>query len=211
MADPGHINDLDLTPERAEALDALLGAPRVWADTPPGLVEGICAAIGAKAESVPVDHGVEADDRRFRHRVVLIGAAVVIALAAVVGSLLGTRDGGQGDPDAVELALSGTDLAPDATAVAELSDRPSGLRIRLDVEGLPPAPAGSFYEAWVRNDDGGISAGTFHLRGGDGSIELWAGVSADDFPTMTVTLEDVAGGPESSGQVVLVGSLEPAE
>jgi hypothetical protein len=59
------------------------------------------------------------------------------------------------------------------------------------------------YEAWLRKDaDVGVSAGTFHLRGGDGELELWAGVSIEDYPLVTVTLQDEAD-PVSSGQVVL--------
>ena len=55
--------------------------------------------------------------------------------------------------------------------------------------------------------DVGVSAGTFHMRGGDGSIELWSGVSPDDYPLVTVTIQQEADGAESSGRVVLRGLL----
>jgi hypothetical protein len=109
----------------------------------------------------------------------------------------------------VELALAATELAPGASADAAIDTTPLGTRILLDMRDLPPAPAGTYYEAWLRIDaDIGVSAGTFHMRGGDGEIELWAGVSIDDYPLFTVTLQDEGGGAASSGRVVLSARFE---
>jgi len=54
-----------------------------------------------------------------------------------------------------------------------------------------------------------VSAGTFHFRGGGGDdpIILWAAVSPADYPLVTITLQDLDGGAESSGRVVLRGRL----
>jgi hypothetical protein len=92
---------------------------------------------------------------------------------------------------------------PRAVAQAEITDTPEGTRIAISVSDLPPAALGTYYQAWLRKHAQiGVSAGTFHLRDGDGPIELWAGVSTDDYPLLTVTLQQEAQ-TKSSGQVVL--------
>jgi len=47
------------------------------------------------------------------------------------------------------------------------------------------------------------------MRCDDGEIELWAGVIIDEYPLMTVTLQDEPGGAASSGEVMLRGHFEP--
>lgn len=131
-------------------------------------------------------------------------AGIAAALALVLG--VSALNGGT-DRTGIELALAPTDLAPDAEGVVEIIETPNGTVLLLDVSGLPPAPEGSYYEAWVRQDaQVGVSAGTFHLRGGGGEIELWAGVTAEDYPLFTITVQDEAD-PVSSGRVVLRGLL----
>jgi hypothetical protein len=62
----------------------------------------------------------------------------------------------------------------------------------------------------VRSDDGDlVSIGTFHLRGGAAMVTLWSGVPLEDYPTLTVTLQREGAGTDSSGEVVLRGSLVP--
>lgn len=158
---------------------------------------------GDHAPVVPID-------RRPRRWVgPLLGAAA--ALLAVAAFSLGARllaDDTEVPADHL-VAMAGTDLAPDASAVAEVLATPLGTRIILDVTGLAPAPEGQYYEAWLRqNPEIGVSAGTFHLRGGDGAIELWAGVLVDDYPLITVTLQDEGAGAASSGRVVLAGRVD---
>lgn len=140
--------------------------------------------------------------------------AGVAASALFIGGFIALT--GDVDRSGTELALTATDLAPDAVGVVEIIDTPNGTVLLLDVSGLPPAPAGSYYEAWVRKDaEVGVSAGTFHLRGGgsdsdsgsDSEIELWAGVTTNDYPLFTITLQDEAD-PVSSGRVVLRGLLD---
>lgn len=139
----------------------------------------------------------------------LLGAAA--ALLAIAAFSLGVRlteDSTDGEPDFL-VALTPTDLAPGAEADADVVATPLGTRIILDISGLPPAPEGQYYEAWLRQSpEVGVSAGTFHLRGGDGSIELWAGVTVDVYPLITVTLQDEGAGAASSGRVVLKGSVD---
>ena len=100
-------------------------------------------------------------------------------------------------------------LQPPVSGTVELTAQPDGTRVVIETSDLPPAPEGTYYEAWLRTGpDFGVSAGTFHLRGGgEVPIELWAGVSIDDFPLFTVTLQPV-GMEESSGEVVLSARLD---
>lgn len=167
-------------------LAALLSQADVWEQPDPDGEDLIVAAIASEAAetSIESDATVVAMPRR---RLWPALAAVAAALVLLGGFALfaGSDDG----VDGVELALAGTDLAPDASAQVVVADTPQGTRIDLDLTGLPPAPAGSYYEAWLRQSpEIGVSAGTFHLRGGDGSVELWAGVTLDDYPLVTVTL-----------------------
>ena len=75
------------------------------------------------------------------------------------------------------------------------------------MHGLPPAEPGTYYQGWVKGDEGLVTVGTFHLRGGDDTIDLWSGVPLDRYPTLTVTLQEEGGGQESSGVVVLSGPV----
>lgn len=176
----------DKPPEGGDALAPLLGNPAVWTNPDAALEDDVVAAVQAVGQAEPAPRHREWSDA-VRHwlRPVAVGvaAAVVVLVAASVVD---------GDADrsttGVALALSGTELAPAAAAVATVTDTPLGTRIDLDVSGLAPAGDDEYYEMWLRSGDGGaVSAGSFHLRGGDGSIELWAGVSLVDYPELIVT------------------------
>lgn len=189
----------ELDDGQTAALGALLGSRAVWAEDDQDTGDRIVALIAAEAGPVeglaPPRPG--RDDRR--HLWVIGAVAVLFLVVGVAIALI------VGDDDTIEVALAGTELAPNASAVAELDDTEQGLRIVLEVTGLSPAPPGTYYQAWVRNESDGVAAGTFHLRGGDGEIELWAGVSSFDYPVLTVTLQQEGAGPASSGEVVLRG------
>jgi Anti-sigma-K factor rskA len=126
------------------------------------------------------------------------GAAALLAAAAVVISVVVTRG-----PATTDVALAGTRLAPGASATAKLHATPSGLAVELDVSRLPPSPPGCYYQAWMKGPHGLVTIGTFHMRGGPGTVELWSAVSLTDYPTITVTREPEDGNPASSGQIVL--------
>jgi len=137
-------------------------------------------------------------------------AAGIAAAAATVAGFLAFSQLSSESFD-TEVALAGTDLAPDAAAEVGIDNQPGGTRIILDVSNLDPAPPGRYYEAWLRKSpEVGVSAGTFHLRGGSEPIELWAGVSVEDYPLITVTLQDEAQ-TESSGEVVLKAKITPTD
>ena len=223
----------ELSEEERAQLAAFLDDPAVWEEPSMDDEDAIVAAILAETstagstapaiapvpEPEPVLQQVRqpvADElpdnvvpiSRSRRWLGSVAAGVAAAVMVIAGFAFVTRSE---DPEGVLLALEGTDLAPSATAEASIAPLPSGTRIILDVSGLPPAEPGTYYEAWMRKDAAvGVSAGTFHLRGGDGAIELWSGVLPADYPLITVTIQNEAQS-ESSGVVVLKGLLDPAD
>lgn len=203
----------DLTPTDSDWLTAMVADEAVWAQPPEGIEAAVVEAVGAEAAEARFFGGHPATEmpvphRRLARRVLAAVAAVALVAAGFGVGWAVVRD--TDDDAGTEVALAGTDLAPDATATATVDDGAAGVRIILDVTGLDPAPSGSYYEAWVRTADGsdGVSAGTFHLRGGDAAIELWAGVPLADYPLVTVTVQTEGEGTASSGRVVLRGTVD---
>ncbi len=133
---------------------------------------------------------------------------VAAAAAAVVGTVAVVTLTGDDEPESTLVALTGTEVEPAASGSAEITSTPSGFEIVLDISGLPPAPANAYYQGWLRNDSGAVTIGTFHGRQGTDDIVLWSGVDTADFPTLTVTLQQIGGGAESSGVVVLRGEID---
>ena len=212
----------DLSEDEYRSLAQLLSSQDVWESPGSSLEDSIVAAItqeqqssddpGAVINSDAVSEPIQEETlaevipiSRFRRTAItfLAGAAAAAAVIFGVGIALDSEDG-------VTLALESTENVPaEATGIAEIVTTPIGTKITLDVRGLPPAEPGTYYEAWLRVDgETGVSAGTFHLRGGDGELELWAGVLIDDYPLFTITIQDEAD-PESSGVVVLRGLVTP--
>jgi Anti-sigma-K factor rskA, C-terminal len=186
------------------AVARLLEDPAVWAEVSADLRERtLAAATGtATAEAAPVAGAGRA--ARY-HPVLLAAAAAVVVLALVVAGGLAVRGGGHAP--GVEVALVGTQDLPGASATAELRDEPSGVSVVLDVSDLPPAPDGTFYEAWLVGGAGKISAGTFHRRGDQDEVQLWLGVDTAGYDAITVTRQPVEGGTLAEGVVVLRGDL----
>jgi hypothetical protein len=104
----------------------------------------------------------------------------------------------------VEFALTATERIPGARGTVEVTPEASGLRIELNATGLPRRDNGLFYQAWLTNDAGQlIPIGTFH----DGNdVVLWAGVSLEDYPTLTITEEQADNDQGSSKLRVLAGT-----
>lgn len=212
---------------RARALRDLLAGEAIWEEPAPGGAETFEAAWRAEVGGSSEPHGSDSSShpggsarRRYPRQRVLLGAAaaVVVLAVAAVGILRLSDDNGDDDTNSDELvapspgeesALSGTELAPEAAAVATVIEWRTGVAIELDITRLPPAGPGEYYQGWVRGPEGAVTIGTFHMDGGDGSVELWSGVELDDYPEVTVTLQVEGDGPESSGEVVLEGQLTP--
>jgi anti-sigma-K factor RskA len=221
-ADPGGVRDL-------------LGDESMWAEPAPGGLDALLAAIQAEgggtdrpvapiaplapvpseagpspAEGAPGPgrplHARRRPATRARRLAVVLAAAAAVVLIAGVAAVM-VRSGGEGGGR--EVAIAGTDLAPDASATATVENTPTGVSIALDVRGLLPAEPGTYYQAWVKGPNGLVTVGTFHVREGDDTVELWSGVDLDDYPTLTVTIQQEGQGQESSGQVVLSGRIAP--
>lgn len=178
----------------------LLDDPATWADATPGLRARTLAAATAAAPAIAALTGRP----RWRRPVVLAAAAAIVVAVAVAGGLRLTMDR---RPDSTEVELAGTDAAAGATARAYLRDQAAGVSVDLDVDGLPPAPDGMFYEAWLVGDTGKVSAGSFHVREGPGEVTLWLGVDPAGYDGLSVTLQPVDGGSLAEGTVVLRGEL----
>ncbi|HEY8546646.1 MAG TPA: anti-sigma factor [Acidimicrobiales bacterium] len=213
------------------AVARLLDDPAVWAEVSTSLRDRVLAEALAgeghedgAGDGGAVDLGGGAGDELGRRRAsgrsgaagrrgarpvwarpgLLAAAAVVVVGLVVAGGLLATGDD---DPAGTEVALAGTEALPEGAASAELVPMPAGVEVRLDVSGLPPAPEGTFYEAWAVGEQGKVSAGTFHARGDQDEVVLWLGVDPDDYDALTVTRQPVDGGTVAQGEVVLRGEL----
>jgi hypothetical protein len=164
-------------------------------------VEGIEAPEGLR---VRIDAQRRARHRRAPRRLVLASAAasaVVAGSVAIAVVALNAPDSGE----RLRAALGPTALAPGASGEATLTRRSSGWQVELDAKGLPHLAGGRFYEAWLRNAAGVlVPIGTFN----DGrNVTLWAGVAPSSFTTLTVTREQADGDQSSSGEKVLVGTV----
>jgi Anti-sigma-K factor rskA, C-terminal len=216
----GRIEDPDEERAVAAFLDAMAPTLRdeaIWVEPPADLADSIVAAIAAeraapdrpgvtRPTAVPTAQPVAPTRRRSR-ATWWIGAAAAAVAALAIGIVV-SRGGGETDEE--QFSIAGTELDSDATATAEVADLPNGVAIQLDVENLDPAPEGFYYQGWVRSEAGEtVTIGTFHMRGGDGTVTLWSGVDVAAYPTLTVTLQEEGAGPESSGEVVLRGSIVP--
>jgi anti-sigma-K factor RskA len=143
--------------------------------------------------------------RRSPRTFVLAGSAATVAALAVAVVLTTTLTGPSYD-ERFHTALAGTTLAAGAQGNATLTKTTSGWRIELHATGLPRLDGGRFYEAWLKNDAGTlVPIGTFNE--GE-NVTLWAGVSPKTFATLTVTRELADGNQASSGQKVLVGTVD---
>lgn len=185
--------------ERLDLIRNILGDETTWSEPPPEVADRLIAAIGAEKRS----SNVEPMRHKSRRRPLVAAAAVgVAAVIILVAGLLGVFS----TPDQQTVAIQGTDLQPGAMGEAAIRETDAGWWIRLQLADLPAADEGTYYEGWVWNDDGeGVSIGTFHLRGGEESVELWSGVDPADYPAIWVTLEDEDGDPAASDRIVMWG------
>lgn len=201
-----HLDALDdPSDDDLAALAALLARADTWEDPPRRIEEAVVAAIVRETGDLPPKARGARSERRTRPawshvRVLAAAAAVVVVVAGIVVMTRGTTD------DAT-FALAGTAAEPGASAEVVVSATPAGLKILLDTNGLPGAPGGYMYEAWVGDGTIGVSAGTFHLRGGDGPIELWAGVTGNEFDRLWITLEPIDDDAASSSDTRLRGQF----
>jgi Anti-sigma-K factor rskA len=133
---------------------------------------------------------------------VFAAAAAIVVVVAVGVHLQATGN----SSTQYKAALAPTDLAPGASGSATLINTAAGWRIELKVTGLPRRDHGRYYEAWLKNAAGTlVPVGTFNEGP---SVTLWAGVPPTNFPTLTVTEQQVGRNQASSGKRVLSGSVD---
>jgi len=151
-----------------------------------------------------IEAGRHTRPSRTPRRVLLAGAtAAAVAGAVAIGLIV---FGSNTSSEQFRAALQAPPSAPVASGEATLTKTSSGWRIELDASGLPRLDRGRFYQAWLRNRAGVlVPIGTFN----EGTkVTLWAGVSPEQFRTLTVTREQANGDQASSGDKVLVGTAE---
>ena len=185
---------------------AVTATTAVTAATAATAVTPVTAATPATPVTA-VTGGKRGESRRGRRLSLPAGAAMglaVVAAAAVAFIIIASPFKGD-NHRSVQVTLAATPLAPRATGQAKVTPEGSGLRIELRATGLPRRDNGLYYQAWLKSDSGVlVPIGTFH--DGDGVV-LWAGVSLQDYPTLTVTEEAADGDQASSGRRVLVGTV----
>jgi Anti-sigma-K factor rskA len=218
-------NDPEFDPEFDPAFDAelaeLLRHPALW-DTPSSeLSDRVTQAVAAEVTTVraalsapiitPVqpitsDKPSTARERNTprepsafrRNRWLTLAAAVLLfVVGAAITRTVTPRE------KWTTMALAATELEPSAKGYAKFASTPSGLRIELDATGLPRRDGNKFYQAWLKGPTGLVPVGTFHS--GE-KVTLWAGVALKDFPTLTITQEEV-GDQNSSGKKVMMGTV----
>jgi hypothetical protein len=192
------MNDLEL-------LDDLLADRSTWIEPPPDLEDVVVWAVAeaAAGATAPISTASRTP-RRHRRAATLFAVAAALVAALVVGAVVfrGTSSNADYAGD-----LQATGLAPGAHASAAITRTAAGFRVRLDARGLPRLGPGEVYEAWLKDASGTlVPIGTFSSS--NDRVTLWSGVSPDDFPTLTITIEPIDNNQASSGQRVLMGDVQ---
>lgn len=183
---------------RLDLIRHLLASGDTWADPSPEVFDVISSGI-TRVEVA----GSPPPNRRRLAPAWGIAAVLVVALVGVLAWLDRPEE-----PEPLTVAMVGTEIAPEAVGTALLKETPAGWYIRLELEGLGPAPESTYYEGWMWRDSEGVSIGTFHLRGGAEPVALWSGVDPANYPAIRVTLQEEGSGPQTSDQVVMRGEIE---
>ncbi|MEV6633295.1 anti-sigma factor [Actinoplanes sp. NPDC051470] len=213
-------------------VSGLLSHPGMW-DAPPDLPGGIAALIAkAETDSAPASpvapqapaspvapqappddrpadmrppRGPSADrarpgaTRRRRRQWATAAAVALVLIAGGIGGVLATRE----RPSAT-VQLAGGGALPQAHGTIQIIERDAGWRLVLNAQGLPSAPAGSYYQGWAVKDGQYVPLGTFHMHK-EGKVELWSGVPLRQFRRIEITSQRV--GEDDPGPPVLAGTL----
>ncbi len=181
-------------------LGRVLAAPSA-PQPPPGLRERTLAAVERAAVEPATPR------RAGRQRRYLAIAAAVVLVGAAAGIV---RQVNQPSTAVAEIQLVAGDVG-NGSGHARIRQTAEGREVELDVQGLAPPPAGSYYECWFVGEGdtlekpNRVSVGTFRV-GSDGtaSVRMFSAAEASRFPKMGVTLEPDDGNPARTGPKVLV-------
>jgi hypothetical protein len=135
-------------------------------------------------------------------------AAGFLLVAGAVGLIANLVGGSGGGGTTIQLiSANGTT----AKGEAKVRSTAQGRVVELEVDGLPRAPAGFYYECWFVGDGvtlakpNRVSVGTFEVPDADRyTYEMMSAARARSFPRMGVTLEPDDGNPQRTGEKVLV-------
>lgn len=143
--------------------------------------------------------------------VAALAAVALLAAGVGIGVLVGGGDGAGGSAAPV-VTGPGIALAPLGSAPASASadaHMTGPNRMLLTIEDLPPAPAGTYYEAWLLNDPDDLVPVASFAVGADGRavVEVPLPAAADRYRFIDVSLQRIDGGTEHSSNSVLRGAL----
>lgn len=206
--------------ERAEFERRLGAEPELRAE-----VE-VLAPLAARLEELPAEAWPALEDapspepdparprptpRRWSVRPALALAALlaVLLVGGGAGALLAGGGGGASESPPPQLTLSG--LGADRAA-AGLVSMPSADEMRLRVDGLPPNPAGEFYELWLLGEDGEtVPVASFRVgEGGTATLRVPLPVDPGAYRYFDVSRQQAAAGTEHSSDSVLRGPTAPS-
>lgn len=189
--------------DRLTVVRSALEDPSVWEEPPPELADRVAGLLPARQEpAAPAAPAAAADAAGTppRRRWWMMVAAVIVAFLVGMGVMTARMN----RPD-WEVAMPGTELAPDAMATVQGWRVNEGTRLVMTVEGLDPAPPGHHYEFWLSNEEEHISAGTF-VAGN--RVEMTSAVGRRNYPRLWVTIEAADGDSSPSWVTVLDTKVE---
>ena len=189
------------------------GAPVVDAGGPEPTPSDLWDRIAGEVRADPGPLAPEPTHPRRRTRTLALVAAALLVVCALAATALVLRQG-PGDPTSELVAtasLSGEGLDPggDGSGSAELLEGDGGWKVAIEVDRLPSAPPGTYYEAWLLGAGPGQVQSLGALEG-DERFVVPDGLAIDDFPLVDVSIEPIDGNPGHSSKSVLRGELETA-
>lgn len=142
--------------------------------------------------------------------VAALAAVALLGAGVGIGVLLGdSGSGSSGAPVATGPAIALAPLGSAPTSASANARMTGPNRMLLTIEDLPPAPAGTYYEAWLLNDPDDLVPVASFAVGADGRavVEVPLPAAADQYRFIDVSLQRVDGGTQHSSNSVLRGSL----
>ena len=205
--------DGTLAPERRAALEARVAASSELTELLAEQQRAVTLMRSA-AEDVEAPAALRARieaQRRGRRaevprRLLVIGASATAVLAVAIGlSVFGSGS----SPEQFRAALAPTALLPDARGDATLTKTIVGLEDRARRHRAPPTRERALLPGMAAQHRRRTRSDRDVQRGP--KVTLWAGVPPTDFTTLSVTRERADGDQSSSGEKVLVGTVDTGD